>query len=239
MSVQFEESKAALETLGSIKACIDDGVKVKALQATPHLVLLDKSFYTEKLKPLLAQWMVVWLNSTETMPINNEKLVQYLLVGKKSGEETLSLLNKKLTDAAMKMVNLSHEWLSSILPFVLGRIDRVTFGLLSPTDIKLTKEAGVYLSPNRVLLAVPFVGKDVPSQSSEFSHPDVKIGLTIAAYRLEGLRMKDFHVVLRLLSAQMREEFGTVMDRPSSQTWIKWITLIGRRVRGTKSACAS
>ena len=31
------------------------------------------------------------------------------------------------------------------------------------------------LSP-RQLLAIPFVGKDVPSQASEFAHPDVLIG---------------------------------------------------------------
>ena len=117
---------------------------------------------------------------------------------------------------------------------MLGKIDRVTFGLLSPTDIRLTKEAGAYLSPNRVLLAVPFVGKDVPSRSSEFSHPDVKIGLTIAAYRLEGLRTKDFYAVLKLLSDQMREEFGPVLSRPSSETWINWVHQTGRRVRGTK-----
>lgn len=29
---------------------------------------------------------------------------------------------------------------------------------------------------SRKLLAVPFVGKDVPSRASEFSHPDVVVG---------------------------------------------------------------
>ena len=38
---------------------------------------------------------------------------------------------------------------------------------------------------SRELLAVPFVGKDRPSEASEFSHPDVVIGLTIMAYRYE------------------------------------------------------
>ena len=44
---------------------------------------------------------------------------------------------------------------------------------------------------SRQLLAVPFVGKDVPSRASEWSHPDVLIGLTLAAYRYEGLRRDD------------------------------------------------
>ena len=36
---------------------------------------------------------------------------------------------------------------------------------------------------SRKLTAVPFVGKDVPSRASEFSHPDIVIGFTILAYR--------------------------------------------------------
>ncbi|CAJ1403476.1 unnamed protein product [Effrenium voratum] len=53
----------------------------------------------------------------------------------------------------------------------------------------------------RAKLAIPFVGKDVPSQSSEFAHPDVVIGLTILAYRYEGLRREDFDEVLGCLDA--------------------------------------
>ena len=36
------------------------------------------------------------------------------------------------------------------------------------------------------MVAVPFIGKDVPSPASEFAHPDILIGLTILAYRIEG-----------------------------------------------------
>ena len=43
----------------------------------------------------------------------------------------------------------------------------------------------------RKLLAVPFLGKDVPSSASEFAHPDVVIGFTILAYRYEGMRDSD------------------------------------------------
>ena len=48
-------------------------------------------------------------------------------------------------------------------------------------------------------MAVPFVGKDVPSQSSEFAHPDALIGLTILAYRYEGLRLSDLKRVITQL----------------------------------------
>ncbi len=39
---------------------------------------------------------------------------------------------------------------------------------------------------------MPFIGKDVPSKSSEFAHPDIIIGLTILAYRYTGMRYEDF-----------------------------------------------
>ena len=36
---------------------------------------------------------------------------------------------------------------------------------------------------SRSITAVPFVGKDVPSERSEFAHPDIVISLTILAFR--------------------------------------------------------
>ena len=58
----------------------------------------------------------------------------------------------------------------------------------------LTKDPNMPRS--RLMLAVPFLGKDVPSQSSEFAHPDVIIGLTVLAYRYSGMRPSDFAVVI-------------------------------------------
>jgi hypothetical protein len=101
--------------------------------------------------------------------------------------------------------------LESVLPHVLSKIDRVTFGLLNPSDLKTAMERNPRMPKTRKLLAVPFVGKDVPSRESEFSHPDVVIGLTILAYRYEGLRMADFLNVLTALREKLfEEEFGCV-----------------------------
>ncbi len=49
---------------------------------------------------------------------------------------------------------------------------------------------------SRRLLAVPFIGKDSPSPSSEFANPEVVIGLTLLAYRYEGLRVSDVTVLI-------------------------------------------
>ena len=87
---------------------------------------------------------------------------------------------------------------------------------------------------NRRFFAVPFVGKDVPSKASEFSHPDIVIGLSILAYRYEGMRRTDMIFVLRALREQMAAESGPHAKRPACLTWIRWVELAGKRVRGTQ-----
>ena len=67
------------------------------------------------------------------------------------------------------------------------KANRVPFGLLKPAEIDAAAAAG-NLPRSRRFLAVPFVGKDAPSPSSEYAHPDVAIGLSYLAYRFEGLR---------------------------------------------------
>ena len=44
-------------------------------------------------------------------------------------------IKQSLSDDHMKMLNLSHDWLVSLLPFVLGKINRVGYGLLSVEDM--------------------------------------------------------------------------------------------------------
>ena len=80
------------------------------------------------------------------------------------------------------------------------------FGLLQPADIKQLEDDGVKIPTSRKLTAVPFIAKDVPSRASEFAHPDVLIGLTILGFRYEGLRERDFHLVLKHLRDNLEEE---------------------------------
>jgi hypothetical protein len=71
---------------------------------------------------------------------------------------------------------------------ILQKIDRVTFGILNKADYDRAIAEDPNMPRTRAKLGVPFVGKDVPSRSSEFAHPDIIIGLTVLAYRYEGLR---------------------------------------------------
>jgi hypothetical protein len=76
-----------------------------------------------------------------------------------------------------------------------------SFGLLRASDLSMVDPK----SPaSRKLLAVPFVGKDVPSRASEFAHPDILIGLSVLAYRYDGMRPSD---VLRLAS-QLKQDLS-------------------------------
>lgn len=68
-------------------------------------------------------------------------------------------MNTKLSTDYVKMMNLTYEWLSSFLPFVLQKINRVSFGLLSPEDLARAMKLDKNVSKARRFLAVPFVGQ--------------------------------------------------------------------------------
>jgi hypothetical protein len=70
-----------------------------------------------------------------------------------------------------KLLNLCHGWLSTFLPHCLAKVNRVSFGLLTAEDIADALEADPQVPRSRLKLAVPFMGKDVPSKSAEFAHP--------------------------------------------------------------------
>ena len=136
--------------------------------------------------------------------IEDSLLLGYLLHGKHHRDRSgVIRLNRRLKDDHMKLLNLCHDWLATFLPHTLAKIDRVHFGLLSPRDLAQALARDPRMPESRRLLAVPFVGKDVPSRASEFAHPDVVIGLAVLAYRYEGLRRTDFETVLEALRARM------------------------------------
>ena len=158
------DSRGASQLLKELQAVIDEGFRTLQLQRSPHLTLLSKSFYDSRLKILLARWLLLWLRARKVPSFSDEEIIEFLMVGKSSRESTLEKLKKNLSDDHVKMLNLSHDWLVSYLPFVLQKINRVHFGLLQPADVLLLEEGGVKIPVSRKLTAVPFVAKDVPSR---------------------------------------------------------------------------
>lgn len=180
--------------MADIRKAVLQGVREQQLQVTPHLVLLDVAFYHETLKPLVACWILTWFGDKGMANLSHDQILEYIVHGPGASAGTISAVKQNCRDEAMKLLNLAHEWTCSVLPHVLSKVNRVSYGLLDDAMLQRAHKATL----SRKLLAVPFVGKDVPSPASEFSHPEVVIGLSIAAYRYEGLRLADFRTVIQV-----------------------------------------
>jgi len=181
----------------------------------------------------LAKWLILWIRARKIPNLTDDEIHDFLARGIRCNPAVLTKV-KSLSDEHTKLLNLGHDWLISYLPFCLQKINRVHFGLLHPADIELLESEGVKIPTTRKLVSVPFVAKDVPSRASEFAHPDILIGLTILAYRYEGLRANDFHLVMRHLREGMEEEAGPFKSRPCCQRFEQWVLSTGRKVRGSK-----
>jgi hypothetical protein len=197
-------------------------------------VLTPSGIISSKMKSVLARWLLLWIRAHKLPNCSDSEILDYVLHGSNSSPAMLQKLQRGLADEHVKMLNLGHEWIDCFLPFVLQKINRVHFGLLQPRDVELLEADGVRIPTTRKLLAVPFVGKDVPSRASEFAHPDVLIGLTILAFRYEGLRQRDFGIVIRHMQDRMSDETGNYRDRPTCQRFEQWILCTGKFIRGSK-----
>jgi hypothetical protein len=146
------------------------------------------------------------------------QILEYLVHGRAASANTLALV-RQMDPNTMIALNLTHDWLASFLPHVLSKVDRVSFGLLHDVDARA-------LGPqptSRLLLAVPFVGKDVPSPAAEFAQPDVLIGTTTLAYRYEGLRLRDMRRIVRQLKIDFQSEAGPRAMRPTYELFEGWV----------------
>eukprot|EP00658_Telonema_sp_P-2_P085654 TRINITY_DN9806_c0_g1_i3.p1 TRINITY_DN9806_c0_g1~~TRINITY_DN9806_c0_g1_i3.p1 ORF type:complete len:1116 (+),score=353.53 TRINITY_DN9806_c0_g1_i3:180-3527(+) len=144
-----------------------------------------------------------------------------------------------LLPESIQLLFLTREWLDTLLPHVLAKINRVGFGILQPSDFAALAMHGGGEDPktasmpiSRKVMAIPFVAKDVPSRSSEFAHPDVVIGLTVLAYRYEGLRKSDVKELLLQLKQDYARQTGPRERRPASILYNHWARL-ARQSKGT------
>lgn len=156
-------------------------------------------------------------------------------------EEWVTPFRSLLTDYELKMLNHAVCWLHDLMPHVLSKVHRVGYGLLSETQLEHSGSttAGAISSKSRRYLALPFVGKDTPSENSEFSHPDILIGFTTLSYGYYGLRYPDFVELMKTLKRDQLEQAGAPHHRRKAALmyvgWIsktKFATVRGARVRG-------
>jgi hypothetical protein len=241
-SVEADRLLAELQTL------FEEGFKRRFMQRNPHVVLLNRDFYHAQIKPVIARWVVLHLRSRRVGNVlPTEQAVEYLVIGysdqlAKTAENESRLRRSFELEAAIlhglsenerKLLNLGRDWCETFLPHALQKIDRVTFGIMSPTDYASAMQRDPRFPRSRSKLAIPFVGKDVPSPASEFAHPDVLIGLTILAYRYESLRFTDFEEIVGKVQSAFGREMGKKTLRPSAVLYAQWVRDAGGAVAGS------
>lgn len=277
-----DEGIAARRQLKSARRAVDEavarGVADGALQRRPHIVLNNEAWYHSTLRPALTAWIILLLRSPTRWAVtfagagiagdlgglDDATLRNYMLLGEgdSAHQQASQRLEQLCSDNQAKLLNLYRSWLARVLPFVLSRVDRVNYGLLTAADIaraitrfrerelrgsggtSKTQQGGppvrVAAVPRaRRLLAVPFTSKDRPSDASEFSHPDVLIGLSTLAVRHEGLRHEDVKRVVKDLKKAFDNEGAaepSVERRPSFVRFERYVADAGGVVRGTRAA---
>ena len=93
--------------------------------------------------------------------------VQSMLSDFISGASSTLELPFKPASATAKLICMSREWVTSILPYVISKRNSVNYGLLA--DKKWHDDQSMAKVIGRKLCAIPYVGKDSPSEASEFS----------------------------------------------------------------------
>lgn len=215
-----------------IREVISNGLKSFRVQHDPHYVLLDFDWYRSCLVPLLLELVLVWLCQDEEGEDEGEEGVQkkrsrrceirdelyHRVSMNHESSNSSSTIHKDFI--LMKRITLCVSWIRVYFPHCISKVHRVSYGILVEDDFKTTNTKCESLS--RRLMAIPFVGKDVPSLSSEFAHVDISIGLTILAYRYHGLREQDVCELVNQLKTEFSKETGTRHRRSSYVLFETW-----------------
>ena len=177
----LREDRRSFEILQKLSAVMRKGYEEDYLQRQPHTILLDMNFYKQSLLPVLADWMVIFLQaqqlgSKSKVPLElcRAYLCRHLPEDEwaKKSDETMVVLNK-LQPLERKLLNLTDAWLRVFLPHCLKKVNRVSFGLMNQDEVRTLLNGDPMAARSRIRLAIPFVGKDVPSPAAEFAQPDI------------------------------------------------------------------
>jgi len=130
----YAHSSAARKVLDALSLAMDTGVKELALQSQPHLVLLQPAFYERHMRPILAQWLLLWLKTvpevardlqSATSPALRAGLEASMLafVGAvDSNTRRCKLVGSMCSPACVQYLNLARDWVGLYLPHVLSKV---------------------------------------------------------------------------------------------------------------------
>ena len=173
------------------------------------LQLSDKEFFEENLKPLLAKKICLEIfekckliaATPEKNIITEENGSYYQFIMGELNQQNFGVVSsteirithtlKNINKTLLTNLLIAKAWLAhGILYHIISFRYRINYGLLDNMD--QDKE-----------IAIPFKGKDLPSEKSEFSHPEIMIGFTILSYFYNGLSCQQMRKILvRLKSSK-------------------------------------
>jgi hypothetical protein len=224
----IHESKKSLETIidGLIKGNRAHDIRLfssndcdQNRRSGDHFAILSPTFYDDKIREHVSFFALEWVlyslsqfqkkNVQEVSFPDDQKELSFIRPIMRNFMMGLELLPyqkdalRLLGKTSVKLLTLAKQWVTVYLPHCCSLFNRVHYGLLQQHDIKRLERQGVdpkRIPGSRLRNAVPFVGKDSPSRASEFAQPDISAGLTILAFRYEGLRTGDMCSVVQVLS---------------------------------------
>jgi hypothetical protein len=75
----FRESDESNIILKQLQATIQEGYQQKSLQKNPHIVLLDDEFYHKKMRHIVMEWVILWLNHHHFTGLNQSQVLSSFL----------------------------------------------------------------------------------------------------------------------------------------------------------------
>ena len=117
--MEVQNSPRAQTLLRRIEGAVRRGCSEQALQRVPHLVLLDRRFYRNAIRPLLAQWLLLLLLQLGLRALDYEEALHYL-----NGEPQRvppSKLRDLRVDGKQLKVRVQPKRPSNPLPIALAR----------------------------------------------------------------------------------------------------------------------
>ena len=132
------------------------------IHACPLIVVVHvQTFYKDSIAPILARWVLRFFTRRHKIKGSNtsasgsagasddgdgvdsidnltsEQLLEYLLRIPGANTDLEQHISSCLAPDTVAMLNLGHDWLRSYLPHCLSKINRVSFGLLSASQVPL------------------------------------------------------------------------------------------------------
>jgi hypothetical protein len=154
----FNCSRSMIDLIEEIRDAVTEGINTNAIQSVPHFVLLRRSFYTSRLLNPLTRWVVMWAMAKGITGMTEDQCFGYIISGTTGNGGAvgadLSIAVSQLSPEYVKLLNLCHIWVTSLLPHILSKIHCVSFGLLSPEE--LTRQTTLNPTMPKVNFSIKF-----------------------------------------------------------------------------------